>query len=215
MKAGSSVHFALAAVLALMIVGTARADINGSVWLVPEGTATNATIANVPVTTADVTFTVPSINFDSRVVGGYMLGGFLATSGAFNIVYSGGATAGTPLDSATAGTLFDFTGTVTVANGDTFTVTHDDGLTLVIGGATVINQPGGTAPVTQTRTYTGASGNLPFELVYGECCGAPAVLDISLPLVSITPEPSSAGLLGAMLLGFAPLAVVLRRKWFS
>ena len=215
------VHFALSAVLALMIVGTARADISGSAWVVTDITAQNAIPGNVPGTPANLTFTVPTlINFDSRLGGdnninpNYAIGDWLATGGATNIVYSGGLTSATLLDVGGNGMIFDFTGMVTVVNGQTFTVTHDDGLTLNIGALNVINLPGPHAPITDTLTYTGPSGNLPFELVYGECCGAPAVLQIDLPLVN-APEPSSAGLLGVMLLGFAPLAVVFRRKWFS
>jgi len=33
---------------------------------------------------------------------------------------------------------------VTMANGETFTVGHDDGLTLIINGVTVVNAPGPT-----------------------------------------------------------------------
>ncbi len=50
-------------------------------------------------------------------------------------------------------TFFDFKGAVSVTNGQTFTVAHDDGLTLVIDGLTVINAPGPTAPTTTTVTH--------------------------------------------------------------
>lgn len=107
------------------------------------------------------------------------------------------------MDNSTRGTLLSFTGFVTVTNGQTFTVTHDDGLTLRIGALNVINTPGPTAPVVTTATYVGPSGNLPFQLVYGECCGGPAVLAISLPLSNTptVPEPLSLALLGSGLLG--------------
>jgi len=72
--------------------------------------------------------------------------------------------------------LLSFTGTVSVTHNQTFTVTHDDGLTLIIGGLDLGFNPGPTAPTTTTITYTGATGNFPFQLVYGECCGGPAVL---------------------------------------
>jgi len=90
---------------------------------------------------------------------------------------------------------------VTVTTGETFTFQHDDGLTLVINGLTVVSAPGPTAAVSTTGTYTGAPGTFAFTLAYGECCGAPAVLDVNLPLSS-TPEPSTWAMMG---LGFAAL----------
>jgi len=90
-------------------------------------------------------------------------------------------------------------------------VTHDDGLSLDIGGVLVIDQPGPTAPVTQTFTYSERRESS-FELTYGECCGAPAELQISLPLSNAVPEPSSIVLLGAVLLG---LGASLKRKIVS
>ena len=90
---------------------------------------------------------------------------------------------------------------MTVTTGQTFTVTHDDGLTLIIGGVDLGFNPGPTAPVTTTATYTGPSGNLPFQLIYGECCGGPAVLQVDLPFSNTTvPEPGSIVLLGTVLL---------------
>jgi MYXO-CTERM domain-containing protein len=106
--------------------------------------------------------------------------------------------------------ILEFTGTITVTTGQSFTAGHDDGLQLQIGGSLVINAPGPTGFVNTTATYTGPSGNLPFDLVYGECCGGPADLAISLPLVTPSvPEPMPLVLLGPAVLG---LGVVLRRR---
>jgi hypothetical protein len=84
-------------------------------------------------------------------------------------------------------------------------VTHDDGLTLIIGGIDLGFNPGPTAPITSVATYTGPSGNFPFQLVYGECCGGPAVLQVDLPFSDIpgVPEPSTWLLFGSGLAGLA------------
>jgi hypothetical protein len=165
--------------------------------------ATNATIANVPVTPADVTFTTTApINFSSG--GLYTIGEFLS-SGNGSTVLSGSSELANTLQN----TLFDFKGSVTVTNGQTFTVGHDDGLTLVIGGNTVISEPGQTSFVNTTATYSGPSGTFAFELVYGECCGAPADLSISLPLETAVPEPSTWAM---MILGFAGVGFMAYRR---
>jgi hypothetical protein len=171
---------------------------------------------------ADATFSVPSpsnpactgifagdtLCFNSSAAGnGYTLGGFLATGGA--TVLTGSAAA---LGAGLNNTVFEFTGTVTVTTGEMFQAGHDDGLQLQIGSILVINAPGPTGFTTTPATYTGPSGTFAFDLVYGECCGPPALLGISLPLISVAPvpEPSSLVLLGSVL--FSYLAVRLRRR---
>jgi hypothetical protein len=184
--------------------------ISGRTWAVSPAAAANAIFANVPGTTPDVTFDIDgTLFFDSRTCGGcYSLGGFLTSvpgHEAFNIVENlPGALAGTSNDH-----LYLFEGLVTVTTGQTFTVTHDDGLQLEIGSLMVIDEPGGTPPVITTRTYGGPSGTFAFRLVYGECCGAPGVLQIDLPFRSEVPEPGTLGLLG---LGLAGLAALRRRR---
>ena len=177
----------------------------GSIWENDPTGAGNATPGNVPGTTPDVTFSVTTpINFASG--SNYTIGEFLASGGA--TVLTGAGQLGNSLDN----TIFDFTGTVSVTNGMSFTVGHDDGLTLTIGDMTVINEPLPTSFVNTTQIYTGPSGNLPFQLVYGECCGAPADLSISLPLTTTlgTPEPSTWVMIVA---GFGGLGFVgLRRS---
>jgi len=187
----------------ISFTGLAQANVAiGSIWENQAAAGANATIANIPVTAPNVTFSVNTpINFSS-IVGGYTIGGFLASGGA--TILTGLGEAGNTLNN----TFFEFTGVVSVTNGQTFTVTHDDGLTLVIGANTVVNSPLPTSPVTTTVTYTGPTGTLPFTLVYGEVFGPPAVLNISLPLTAV-PEPSTWAMI---ILGFAGIGFMAYRR---
>jgi len=178
----------------------------GNLWHVPEATSQNAIPANVPLTTPDVIFSVNSpFNFNAT---GATVQTWLNSSSAFNIIENTPGTLASLMDSGTQGTLLSFTGTVSVTHNQTFTVTHDDGLTLIIGGLDLGFNPGPTAPTTTTITYTGATGNFPFQLVYGECCGGSAVLQISLPLNAV-PEPETYAM---MVAGLAALGWVSRRR---
>jgi hypothetical protein len=191
------VSVTMAGILGIAIVGSVQANtVSGRLWHVPEAIAHNAIPANVPVTTPDVTFDVNSpFNFSGTNV---TVGTWLGSSSAFNIVENTAGTLASPMDDLTTGTLLEFSGLVTVTNGQTFTVTHDDGLTLTIGGLDLGFSPGPTSPITSIATYTGPSGNHPFQLVYAECCQGPAVLQVDLPLSSV-PLPA-AGWMGLMML---------------
>jgi hypothetical protein len=180
--------------------------VNGSIWENQMAASQNAIPANVPLTAPDVTFSVDTpIDFTSAIPplnAPYTIGGFLGSGGA--TILTGAGHAGDSLNN----TIFNFVGSVTVTTGMMFTVGHDDGLTLIIGGIHVIDEPLPTSPTVTTRTYSGPSGTFPFQLVYGECCGAPAELEISLPLSSV-PEP---GTWAMMLLGFAGLGFAFRQS---
>lgn len=157
--------------------------------------------------TAGVTFTAPSdpLSFNPSDTGAiYTLGTWLASAGATGS-YFGGATSSDSLDN----TIMNITGTVSVTTGEQFTIQHDDGATLIIGGVTVIDDPGPTSAVETTETYTGPSGNETFQLVYGECCGAPASLVVDLPLNSTVPELSTWGM---MAVGFGAIGFVAYRR---
>jgi hypothetical protein len=204
---------------AAMLASAQANTITGSLWHVPEATSQDAVPANVPASTPDVVFDVNApFNFSGTST---TVENWLGSSGAFNIVENTPGTLSSLMDNFAQGTFVKFTGFVTVTSGQTFTVTHDDGLTLIIGGTNLNFNPGPTSPITSTATYTGPSGTFPFELEYAECCGGPAVLQLDLPL-SNAPGPSpvpeggataailAMGLLG--LLGFAKQVRLVDRQ---
>ena len=183
--------------------------ITGDLWHVPDAVARNAIPANVPGTTPDVTFDVNSpLNFTTPGT----VQTFLNSGGAFNFVENTPGTLGSTLSNGVTSTIISFSGVVTVTNGEHFTVAHDDGLTLIIGGVNLGFNPGPTAPITSTATYTGPSGTFPFQLVYGECCAGSAVLRVDLPFSNPVPEPSTVTILGIVALMGLGLSRVRRLR---
>jgi hypothetical protein len=197
-------------------VGAAQADsisLNGSIWENNPTGAANAIPANVPGTTPDVTFTtivtftppgIPVINFSA---GTYTIGAFLSSNGMNTTVHTGASELGNTLNN----TIFNFTGTVSLTQGQTYVWGADDGITLIINGVTVVSNPLSHGFSELQNTWLGGTGTFAFQMVYGECCNPPAQLFIEgLALTSppvATPLPAAlplfAGGLGALgLLGW-------------
>jgi hypothetical protein len=214
---------ASAAGLALCCAPTyASANVLAGSACVNTAAALNATIANgiACAGAAPITFntnTGPGNVLNYSTPPGTQVNDFLTSNGmvttyttgqalAIATALSNGLAAGDP---AARGTLVYLTGNITVSNGQTISITHDDGVSLVINGLAVISAPGPTSPELSTGTYTGATGTFGFQLAYGECCGNPAQLNMAVPV----PGPVvGAGLPGlvASLGGFGWLR--LRRR---
>ena len=209
---------------ALALSSSARADfVTAYGWVTTEaiaGSGTGATAASLALGTchngagacttgnADVTFTTTGINFsnNSSTVGNWLASSAFALNGLSDSV------SGHLMDA----TIWEFVGNISVTSPDPFTITHDDGVTFIVNGQTVVNAPGPTSPTPTAGSYTGAaSGNAAFQLIYTECCGGPAVLNVSLigPSNAPVPEPrDSAWLLLAL---FGVVALVRRRLALS
>jgi PEP-CTERM motif-containing protein len=190
-------------------VTTARADfITGYGWVTTDviaSSGTAATAASLALGTcshgtaactignADVSFTTTGIKFSPPGLASTTIATWL-TSSAFplNNVVDNAPTS--PLSPS----IWMFVGntqvTGTSGSPQSFTFQHDDGMTFVVNGQTVVNAPGPTGPVVTTGSYTGgASMNAAFTLIYSECCRGSAVLATNLVGPQTAPPTDGGG----------------------
>jgi len=124
----------------------------------------------------------------------YTIGTWLTSLGAASSILAHSASLTDSIDN----TITQITGQAHFVHGTTYTVTHDDGVRLIVNGVTEISADGPNSPETSSFLYTGLTGDAAVTLDYQECCGPPAVLQANLVAA---PEPMSIALLGAGLFG--------------
>ena len=144
-------------------------------------------------------FTATDISFSGNNAN--TVGGFLSSGNVLGpVTYLNGFTDASSLDLS----LFLFTGTAFFTQGQTYSATHDDGTVMMVGDNTVIDYPWRTGVLTNSFTFSDASGNYTFQYDYTEEFGGHTYTTDAT--VSPVPEPASLALCGTGVLFLVGLA---------
>jgi hypothetical protein len=230
MKRLAVILVTVVALMGFMTAGSALATTyNGALWdpTGPGGDVNWNTNANnpslpAPAAAATATFTVESIDFSSGSPETY--GDWLSGVANVNVFAPGsqpspGWIAGTNFYSPStnvspySGTFFQFTWAETFSTDVilTVTLTHDDGVYLMVDGVAFMDYSTPDTVKTQTNSITLSAGLHNFVLNYGGVNGFPEVLQYSASTEAV-PVPPSTLLLGTGLLGLVGLGYRSRRK---
>lgn len=145
-----------------------------------------------PSGTECATFTASGLVFYNNYTSTNNLGSFLNSYGEIlgAVTYLNGFDGTANLDNS----FFQFTGTGLFVQGQTYNAYHDDGTVMNVGGVTVVNSPGVTAPINTTFVFNATTGNYDFTYNYTEQYGGS--LFATDATVTPVPEPNSLLLLG-------------------
>jgi len=183
-------RLSILAAIALCLSLTANAQtgsIQGKLWVVSYDQAANVAFP-APSATPDATFSTNGIAYIGQQPNNcYTVAAFISTcnTAAYDLTFSGetnaylGGVVGpdTPMSGPGWGVMIEFTGTVSLKNGQKIYIVDDDGVALQIDGNPITGFPTGvTAPSVHYELFHGKKGSHSFDLLYANAQGGGAWL---------------------------------------